>query len=100
MPEPLNPAEYFNGERIPTELPNVEPLVTDADTEIPWAATVRKAFAGAISAAAIAIGTTVPGIIADGAVTVNELGVLGIAVSGALLLGFAAVWVIPNASRN
>lgn len=61
----------------------------------------KKAVAGAITGAAIAIGAQLPGAIADGVFTVPEFWTVFTFTVGGAVIGFAGVWAAPaNASES
>lgn len=68
----------------------------DLPEKVSWASTVQKAFASAVIGAATAVTGTLPTQLADGVFTLNELAFTVTVTLGAAVVGFAAVWRVPN----
>lgn len=85
-----------------TETPIFDSVVngTEVPDKVSWGATVRKAIVGATIGAATALGGTLPPQIADGVFTLAELSFTATITIGAAILGFAAVWRVPNKVAN
>jgi hypothetical protein len=71
----------------------------DPTTRAGFIARTRKAAVGGLSAAAAAVVAAVPGQVADGVYTDAELWFAITVTAGGAVVGFAAVWRIPNASE-
>lgn len=84
------------------ETPIFDTLVngTEVPDKVSWGATVRKAFVGATIGAATALSGTLPPQIADGIFTTAEFSFTATITIGAAIIGFAAVWAMPNKAAN
>lgn len=80
-----------------TDTPIYDGLVNGSvPEEVNWTATVRKAFIGAAIGAATSLTGTLPTQLADGVFTTAELMFTLTVTIGAVVVGFAAVWRVPN----
>ena len=95
-----NNTEHNDAEMVSdnTDTPIYDSIVngTDVPENVNWTSTVRKAFIGAAIGAATAIGGTVPTQISDGVFTMAEFAFTATVTIGAAVVGFAAVWRVPN----
>lgn len=73
---------------------------TEPQARATFFATTRKAFAGGIAGAATAVGGSLSTVFADGAVSGAEAWLLAGAGVGGFVVGFAAVWRVPNAQPS